>query len=175
MNIMNKVVLALISAICLFAACKKDKNRTAGTYGQGIDSMKIAYNRTYILYINRNFAGISKSDSDRIIFNPNGSITEISNRFDSSSYTFPDTISFSVNTSFDNGIYWNQISGAMVLNFYPSHDTAVTGKHFLFYDYLRNGTVSLFRSAGYSGKNTLVQVTHSLPDSVSIVNGYIQQ
>lgn len=170
---MKKLLLfALLSTA--FFACKKDKTRTVGSYGQGIDSLGLRYNKTYIISLSRTVGGATVTDTDRVIFNANGSVTEISNRFDRSSYTYPDTLTFPINTSFDYGIYWNQIPGAIVLNFYPTYDSVRVNKQFLLHDYITRSTLSIYKSTGFTGDYPMIKVTHTATDSTSEVIGLIK-
>ncbi|MBC7554027.1 MAG: hypothetical protein H7257_08610 [Taibaiella sp.] len=164
--------LLLISGIFVaFFACKKeDKLRQTSSYGQAIDSMNLSYEKTYIFHFNRNTPGGMVHDSDRILFHTNGTVTEVSNRFDSSSYTFPDSLVYAVNTSFDYNISWNNIPNALLFNFYPLHDSV---RGFLLHDYLNTCAVSVFTSRGSTGPNQ-IKVTPTLADSTVTVTGYIK-
>ena len=164
--------LLLISSIFIaFFACKKDTNlRTSSTYGQAIDSMHLSYNHTYVFHFFRTTDSGQVHDSDRLLFHTNGTVTEISNRFDSGSYTFPDSLIYAVNTSFDFNIMWNNIPNALLFNFYPLHDSA---KGFLLHDYLNTCVVSVFNTRGSTGLNQIL-VTPTLADSTAKVTGYVK-
>ena len=170
-----KKILLLSCLFIAFFSCKKDKTRKVSGYGQAIDSMQLSYNHTYLFFFQRTATagGATITDSDRIIFLPNGTITEVSKRFDSASYTFPDSINFPVNTSFDNNINWNQIPQALVFAFNPIHDSV---RGYLFHDYLNTDIVTIFRSHANSATDpNHILVTHALPDSTSYVTGYIKK
>lgn len=153
----------------LFACSKTDKTRTVSNFNKGVEALHFQYDKTYILHFWRTAVnGNVTHDSDRVLFHSNGTVSEIGHRFDSSSYTFPDTFVYTVNASFDYNINWNNIPSAMVLNFYPTADTP---RGFLMHDYLNTCVVSLFNTVGNTGDNQLL-VTPTLADTTAKIGGY---
>ena len=167
---MKKLLLVGSLFIAFFACTKEDKTRHISSYGQAIDSMHLSYNKAYIFYFDRStFAGTVR-DSDRVIFRSNGTISEVSHKFDSGSYTYPDTFTYAVNTSFDYDVDFNNIPNTLLFNFYPADDSI---RGFLLHDYLRNAVVSVFRSKGSTGFSN-IKVTPTIPDSIAIVSGFVK-
>ena len=167
-----KKLLLLSCLFVAFFACKKDNTRKISGYGLAIDSMHLSYDHTYFFFFQRTATpgGVTIIDSDRVLFRANGTITEVSSYFDSASYTFPDSINFPVNTSFDYNINWNQIPAACVFTFNPVHDST---RGFLFHDYLNSDVVYLYRTTNKASQ-TQIRVTHALPDSTSYVDGFVK-
>jgi hypothetical protein len=132
--------------------------------------MHLTYNKAYIFYFDRSTAAGTIRDSDRVIFRANGTVSEVSHRFDSGSYTYPDTFTYAVNTSFDYDIDFENIPHTLLFNFYPSDDSL---RGFLLHDYLRNGVVSVFRSRGATGNSNL-KVTPTITDSTALVTGFVK-
>ena len=164
--------LLLLSCLFIaFFACKKDTIRTATSYGTALDSMNLSYNKTYIFYFQRTASGVTTLDSDRVVFNSNGTVTEVAKRFDSSNYTYPDSVNFPVNTSFDYGINWNQIPDALVFTFNPVRDSV---RGYVFHDYLNTDVVTLYKTKSASSTIQIL-VTHALPDSASYVSGWVRK
>lgn len=170
---MKKLVLFSFLLVSLYS-CQKDKTRQTQSYGQGVEGLGLSYNKAYILFFDRQVGGVTRSDSDRVIFYPNGTVTEISNYFDSGSYVFRDSINYPVNTSFSSGIYYNNIADVSLFTIYPDFDTTRYARRFLLRDYLRASTVNLYRAKGNTAGLRYIQVTHSASDSVSVVTGRVE-
>ncbi len=165
-----KKLLLLSSLFVVFFACKKDdKTRHISNYGQAVDSMNFVFNKTYIFYFDRSTAAGTRRDSDRVIFRANGTISEVANRFDSGSYTYPDTLTFPVNTSFDYDVNFQNMPNQSLFNFYPIADSI---RGYLLHDYLNNAVVSVFRTRGTNGTANL-KVVPTIADSTSSVVGFI--
>lgn len=169
---MKKILLVC----CLFAtflACKKETNTRVGTvYGQAIDSMRLSYNHTYLFFFERTSGSVTTLDSDRVLFRSNGTISEVANHYDLLSHTYPDTINYAVNTSFDNDITLYQVPKASVFTFFPLHE-ARSG--YLLHDFLITDVVSVYRSKDNDKANNLFKVIHASQDSNSVVTGYIKK
>lgn len=167
----------LLVLSCLFFglwSCKKsDDTRVVSNYGKAIDSMGLAYNQTYLFFFERSNGSVTTIDSDRVIFRSNGTVTEVANRYDPLSNTYPDTLTYTVNTSFDYNINWSQIPNALVFSFYPIHDSV---RGYLLHDYLNNSVVSAYRiKDDHSTLQTNFIVTHAVSDSSSYVTGYYKK
>jgi hypothetical protein len=163
-------LLILSCALSLLFACKKDTKRPAANYNQAVEGMGFSYNKAYTFYFERSSAAGFTRDSDFVIFRSNGAVTEVSNRFDSGSFVFPDTITYVVNASYDANIYWNLYPNVTLFSMYPLYGNA---KGFLLHDYLNTSVVSLFKSSGI-GSKTQIKVFPTLKDSVATVTGFIQ-
>lgn len=169
---MKKLLVLSCALLTLFACKKSDDTRSATVYGKGIEDMGLAYNHTYLFYFNRTIGGVTTVDSDRVLFRSNGTVSEVANVYDILSHTYPDTLTFAVNTSFDNGITWNQIPNAQVFSFYPVHDST---RGYLLHDYLNSGVVSIFKVKGDNTSNIQLRVVHASSDSASYVDGYLKK
>ena len=163
---MKKFILAACILLAFFSCNKSTDTRPTSSFGQGVAGLGFNYNKAHIFYFVR--SGIR--DSDFVIFHPNGSVTEVSNRFDSGSYLYPDSLTYVVNTSYDNNITWENLTGIDLFAFYPIYDSLRTGKHFLLHDYLVNEVVNLYRNNGNQSPN--IQVTPTLADSTASVTGW---
>lgn len=160
---------------CLFVAffsCKKDDTRTATVYSKAIEDMGLTYNKTYIFYVERNNGTVTTVDSDRVLFRSNGTVSEVSSYYDWTSHTYPDTLNYAVNTSFDNGINWMQIPDAQVFSFYPVHDTV---KGYLMHDFLNTGVVAFYKIKGDASTGALFRVIQASSDSTAYVSGYLKK
>lgn len=168
-----KKILLLCCLFSAFFACKKADNvRTVSGYGQAIDSMKLSYNQTYLFFFERTISGVTTVDSDRVLFRSNGTVTEVKNRYDILSHTYPDTMTYAINTSFDYNINWAQIPNALVFSLYPIHDSI---RGYLLHDYLNTDVVCVYRTIHDDLVNNKLKVIHALPDSGSYVIGYIKK
>ncbi len=169
---MKKLLLLSCLFISFFACKKEDNIRTASVYGQAIDSMHLSYNHTYMFFFQRTVGGVSTIDSDRVLFRSNGTISEVSSRYDIASHTYPDTLNYSINTSFDYNINWSQIPNALVFSFYPIHDSV---RGFLLHDYLNSSVVTLYRIKYDPSTQNSIKVTNAVPDSTAYVWGYVKR
>ncbi len=168
-----KKILLLCCLFSAFLACKKaDNTRTVSGYGQAIDSMNLSYNKTYLFFFERTVGGVTTVDSDRVLFRSNGTVSEVKNRYDFLSHTYPDTITYAINTSFDYNINWAQVPNALVFSAYPIHDSV---RGYLLHDFLNTDVVILFRTTADRAANNEIRVIHALPDSASYVFGYVKK
>ncbi len=165
-----KKLLILCSLFIVFFSCKKDNKRDTSSYGQAVEGLSLSYNHAYIFFFIRN----NVIDSDRVIFHQNGTITEVSNRFDSGSYSYPDSLTYTVNTSFDNGIIWNNIPGTMLMSFYPIYEAINPSKHFLLHDYLNNEVVELYKTKGSFALPSILNI-NTAEDSVYTITGFLKK
>ncbi len=164
--------LLVLCLVTVFFSCKKtDDTRTEAVYSKAVPSMGFAYNKTYMFYFQRTVGGVSTLDSDRVLFRANGTVTEVSHRYDITSHTYPDSLTYVVNASFDDNINWMQIPSAQVFSFYPIHDSV---RGFLLHDYLNNSVVTLARVRYDNASDKQLNVIHALPDSTSYVDGYVK-
>ncbi len=168
-----KKILLLCCLFSAFFACKKEDNtRTVSGYGQAIDSMYLSYNHTYLFFFERTVGGVTTVDSDRVLFRSNGTVSEVRNYYDILSHTYPDTITYTINTSFDYNINWSQVPNALLFSAYPIHDSV---RGYLLHDYLNNDVVCMYRTLNDVTSNNQIKVIHALPDSTSYVFGYIKK
>lgn len=168
---MKKLLLSLCLVAGFFSCKKSDDTRTETVYGKAVQSMGFAYNKTYLFYFERTVGGVTTVDSDRVLFRSNGTITEVSHYYDITSHTYPDSLTYAVNTSFDDNINWMQIPNAQVLSFYPIHDTV---RGYLLHDYLNNSVVTLSRVRYDNASYKQLNVIHAVSDSSSYVVGYVK-
>ena len=168
-----KKVLLICSLFITFFACKKDNTNHVTSYGVAVDSLHLTFGHSYQIFFERTQGGVTGTDSGHVIFNANGTVTEISPVFDSSSFTYPDTFIYAVNTSFVYGENWNNLPNAIVWTFNPNYDT-MQPHRYLLHDYLRTELVAFYRTEAYVTGNTLIKVTPSLSDTTSVVVGYIK-
>jgi len=165
---MKRIIVSVCILMSFFACKKSDSTRPTSSYGQGVTGMSFTYNKAYIFFFQR--AGIR--DSDRVIFHPNGTVTEVSHRFDSSSYTYPDSLTFTVNTSYDAGIVWENVPNVNLFTFYPIFLAPIPGKTFLLHDYLRTDVINIYKTSGTN--YSIMEVTPTMPaDSTVHVDGYV--
>ncbi len=165
-----KKILLLCSLFFIFFACKKSDKRESSSYGQACDAMHFTFDKPYTFFFQRN----NRQDSDFVIFHANGSVSEVSNRFDSGSYTFPDTLVYTLNTSFDNGIFWNNIPNVQLFTLYPlPYESLVPGKRFLLHDYLLNEVIFLYKGT-VSGGRPYISSAQTVEDSVFAITGYVK-
>lgn len=168
---MKKLLLSACLLAVFFSCTKTDTSRPTSSFGQGVSGMNFTYNKGYTFFFDRP-GGIK--DSDFVIFHSNGSVTEVSSFFDSGSYTYPDSVTYVVNTSYDQNIVWQNISGVNLFTFYPiydslRHDTLGHHINYFLHDYLISDVVSVYKAGGYA----LLQVTPTLGDSTSGVTGSV--
>ena len=161
-----KKIFLVFALFMAFFACKKDPGATTFTYNQAIDSLHLTYNHGYTIHFTRN--GIN--DSDFVIFHSNGTVSEVSHYFDYGSYTYPDTMTYAVTTSFDYNITWNQIPNALVMTFYPIKDTI---KGYLMHDYLNTDVMYLYQSLN-NRTSYQIKWTPTLPDTTSVTTGVLK-
>jgi TRAP-type uncharacterized transport system substrate-binding protein len=159
---MRNLALLGVLLVVLFS-CNKDNTRQVSNFGVAIDSMHLNYNQSYVIRMYRN--GVL--DSDFVIFHPNSTVTEISNRFDSSSYTFPDTTIYTVNTSFDYNKNWALVPGANLFAFYPINDTVNHAHHYVLHDYITSEVVYLYNSIN-ANKVVNIKTSPVRSDSVEV-------
>ena len=164
---MKRILLACALFVGLFS-CKKDSTPHVYNYTQAIDSLHISYNHAYTLFFQRNSGAL---DSDFIIFHPNGTVSEISNFYDWGSHTFPDTMTYTVNTSFDYAVNWNQIPDALVFTFYPIRDSI---RGYRLHDYLNTEIMYLYQSKSYTSSYLTKFLPTQPSDSTAVVTGYMK-
>ncbi len=161
-------ILLIILSVAVFASCtKKDDTRPTSSYAQGVSGMGYKYNKGLLFRVSRN--GVV--DSGYIIFHTNGTVTEVSGKFDSSSYTFPDSLTYTLNTSYDGSIVWQNIPSGNVFCMYPTYDTSTYGKHFILHEYLRDEVVIATKAGSFN--YTALQFTPTKADSTAAMWGAI--
>ncbi len=164
---MKKIFLAAFLLVSFFACKKTDTARPTSSYGQGVSGLGFSYTRSFTFYFYRNFV----KDSDFVIFHPNGTITEVSNRFDSGSYTYPDSLTYTVNAGYDENVTWINIPNVNLLTLYPIFDSVRYHKSFPLHDYLATEVVSIYKSGGMP--HASFQVTPVRSDSTFGITGVI--
>lgn len=135
--------------------------------------MRFEYNKPYLFFFERTIGSVTTIDSDRVLFRANGTVTEVANRYDPLSNTYPDSLTYTVNTSFDYNITWGQVPNALVFSFYPIRDSV---RGYLLHDYLNTSVVAAYRvKDDRTSPNTSFWVTHAVSDSTSWVRGYFKR
>ncbi len=173
---MKKIVLPLVLLVAMYGmiACnKQDDTRTTSTLGVGIGAMGLSFNKVYPLYIMKDSAGNTYRDSTFLIFRSNGSLTEVKYVFDSGSYTYPDSLTYVVNPSFVQGVTWNHIPNVQLLTIYPTYDTNKKTIVFPVFEYLRKGTVNMYKATDEKAGNIYFSLTSPALTSNVIVYGQL--
>lgn len=170
---MKKLLLLSCLFVGLWSCKKNDDTRVESNYNKAIDSMGLVYNQPYLFFFERTVGSVTTIDSNRVVFRSNGTITEVANHYDPLSNTYPDSLTYRINTSFDYNINWGQIPNALVFSFYPLHDSV---RGYLLHDYLNNSVVAAYRiKDDHASPNTMFKVIHAVSDSTSYVFGYFKR
>lgn len=156
-------------------SCQKTPQTHIFNFSQAIDSMQLAYNHGYTLYVQRNNGGSITTDSDFVIFHQDGTISEIANVYSLASHTYPDTLTFKANTSYDDKIMWDQVPNSLVFGFYPIYDTV---KGYLMHDYLNHEIMYLYQGNNYHAQTLMkclpATLPNTTPDSTAVITGYLK-